>query len=117
DADVDVDVVTGASVDVITSASPATVHERRVEAGVAVTREIGGVRISALARGSHENDYDAVRAGAGVRGDLADHNTTVDVRVLAGDDVVGDVRDAGFRRTRTSAEVIGSVTQVLGPRT
>jgi hypothetical protein len=117
DADVDVDVVTGASVDVITSASPATVHEQRVEAGVAGTRAIGGVRISALVRGSHERDYDSVRGGAAVRAELADHNTTIDVRLLGGKDIAGDVRDPDFRRTRSSGELVALVTQVLGPRT
>jgi len=48
--DATIDAVTGASVDVVSSASPATVHERRVEIGTSVTR-ILPVRRGDLDRG------------------------------------------------------------------
>jgi hypothetical protein len=120
DGDVTADVVTGASVDVVTSASPRTVHERRIEAGLALTRELrigDASRISALGRASHENDYDSFRAGLAIHTELAAHNTVLELRYLGGADQAGDVTDAMFRRTRTTSELVASVSQVLGPRT
>jgi hypothetical protein len=120
DVDAAADVVTGASVDVVTSASPRAVHERRLEAGHALTRGLAlgaATHVSALARASHENDYDAVRAGLAVHTEVAAHNTTLELGYQAGLDRAGDVTDDAFRRTRTSDEVVVVVSQVLDPRT
>lgn len=118
--DTTVDAVTGASVDVVSSASPATVHERRVELGTSVTRMVpvgAATSTSVGARISHEHDYDALRAFAIVRAELADRNTTVELRYAAGHDDARAVTDPMFHRTRNSHELITTLSQVLGKRT
>ncbi|MBL0220409.1 MAG: DUF3570 domain-containing protein [Myxococcales bacterium] len=117
--DTTVDAVTGASVDVISSASPATVHERRLELGTTVTRllPIGAATSVALGgRVSHEHDYDSVRGFASGRVELAERNTTLVLRYVAGHDVAHAVGDPAFRRTRDSHEVIATWSQLVDPR-
>src|SRR5690606_19591657 len=66
DVDVAVDVVSAASVDVITQASPTRVEEVRVEG--AVGARWATTRTTALDAGvvaSHESDYDSVRVTVG----------------------------------------------------
>jgi hypothetical protein len=115
-----IDAVTGASVDVVTSASPATVHERRIELGTEVTRLLAiGAATSASAgvRVSHEHDYDALRATASAHTELAERNTTVELRYTAGHDIARAVTDPAFRRTRESHQLTATLSQLLDRRT
>jgi hypothetical protein len=118
-ADTTVDAVSAASVDVVTSASPRTVREQRVELGIATTYRVpqGPTWFTLGARGSHEHDYDALRARLAVRRDLAQRNTTLDVEYVFGADRAGSARDPGFREGRTSHELEVTASQLLGPRT
>ncbi|HVV83941.1 MAG TPA: DUF3570 domain-containing protein [Kofleriaceae bacterium] len=118
DVDVTLDAVTAASVDVVTSASPLTVHERRLEAGLGVT--VAATPTTALrASGdvSHEHDYDALRAGLGLTTDLASRNTTVELRATAGHDHATAVNDPTFSGERDSAGLTAVVTQLVDRRT
>lgn len=117
-ADVTVDAVTAASVDVVTSASPRTVHEQRVEAGLAATRRQGRATwLSVGARGSHENDYDALRVRAAGRHEFAERNTTLELAYVFGADAASSVIDPDFHAHRTSHEGIATASQLLSPRT
>jgi hypothetical protein len=85
------------------------VRERRVESGVVLTRRLpwGAATTVALgARGSHERDYLALGAHVGARAELAERNTTVEVRY----EVERDGRWVGGRRgvSRAGASVTGS---------
>ena len=118
DVDATVDAVTGASVDVVTSASPLPIDERRLELGLAAERPvIGGLAASALVRGSHENDHDALRLGAGLALELLERRLTVELRYLGGSDRIGTVVDPELRRSRALHQVTFGVTMVLDPRT
>jgi hypothetical protein len=116
--DATADAVTGASVDVVTSASPRPIDERRVELGVGGARAIiAGLAATAVVRGSHERDHDAVRAGAGLRVELMERRLTIDARYLGGYDAIGTVVDADFARDRTLHQLVLGATIVLDPRT
>jgi hypothetical protein len=112
------DAVTGASVDVLTSASPVSVRELRVEVGGRLARSLGasGLLVAADVRASHERDYDSLRAGAALRAELAERNLVLELQYRAGLDVAEDVA-AGPGGHRTTHQLVLAVTQVLGERT
>lgn len=116
--DTTVDAVSAASVDVTTSASPRAVSEQRIELGVAGTyrRERGPTWLTLGMRGSHETDYDAMRARVGARRELAQRNAALELTYVLGADVARSAMDSTFRATRTSHELMVTASQVLGPR-
>src|SRR5690606_34409415 len=113
-----VDAISAASVDVTTSASPRTVSEQRIELGIAGTyrSERGPTWLTLGMRGSHENDYDAMRARVSTRRELAQRNAALEVTYVLGADVARSAMDPGFRATRTGHELMVTASQVLGPR-
>ncbi|RMH38625.1 MAG: DUF3570 domain-containing protein [Deltaproteobacteria bacterium] len=118
DVNVAVDVVSAASVDVVTAASPVDVRERRyeVDAGAAFApRADRELRVRAI--GSHENDYDALRASLGGRVEVARRNATIDVAYTYAADRAGMRTDPDFERTRTGHELALSFTQIVDRRT
>jgi hypothetical protein len=116
--DMTVDAVSAASVDVVTSASPLPVDEKRVELGVAGTyRAAEASWLTVAARGSHENDYDAVRARVDARHEVAQRNTALQVGYVFGHDVARSASDAMFRATRQSHELVLVASQLLSERT
>lgn len=116
-ADTTVDAVSAASVDVVTSASPSTVHEQRVELGLSSTYRDERTRWwTAGVRASHEHDYDSVRLRASGRWELAQRNTTLQLDYVFGYDDVTSMMDASFHRDRDSHEVMLSASQLLNRR-
>jgi hypothetical protein len=113
-----VDVVSAASVDVVSSASPELFEEQRWELSAtgtwAATRTIG---LRAGLIGSHERDYDSLRARAGWRAELARRNLTIDVDYTGGVDRIQRTGDPGFARRRTDHQLVASFTQLIDPRT
>lgn len=112
------DIISAASVDVITQASPAVVEERRIEVGVGAS--LAASRLAALslrAIVSHENDYDSLRVVFGSRLEFAQHNTTLDLLCAAGADQVGHARDPTFARARYVGQGVATLTQTLDPLT
>jgi hypothetical protein len=118
EVDLAIDAVTAASVDVMTSASPVAVDERRYEAGLGLALAAGATTVvRAGAQVSHERDYDAVRVGLGVVQELARRNTTLELRARAGRDRATAVGDPMFAGERTSAALTAVVTQLVDRRT
>lgn len=118
DVDAAVDAVSAASVDVMTSASPRAVSERRVEAGVGVTAwpgERAALRLGALV--SHEHDYDAVRGDATATVELAQRNTTLALRGQVELDRATAVGDPMFHGERRGGGVLATATQLIDRRT
>jgi hypothetical protein len=116
-ADTTVDAVSAASVDVVTSASPSTVHEQRVELGLSSTyREHRARWWTAGVRASHEHDYDSLRARASGRWELAQRNTTLQLDYVFGYDDVSSMMDRTFHRDRESHELMASASQLLNRR-
>jgi hypothetical protein len=116
-ADTTVDAVSAASVDVVTSASPSTVHEQRVELGLSSTyREERTRSWTAGVRASHEHDYDSLRLRASGRWELAQRNTMLQLDYVFGYDDVASMMDRSFHRDRRSHELMSSVSQLLNRR-
>lgn len=116
-ADTTVDAVSAASVDVITSASPSTVHEQRVELGLSSTyREQRTRWWTTGVRASHEHDYDSVRLRASGRWELGQRNTTLQLDYVFGYDDVTSMMDRSFHRDRQSHELMLSASQLLNRR-
>ncbi|MCE9574513.1 MAG: DUF3570 domain-containing protein, partial [Deltaproteobacteria bacterium] len=66
---------------------------------------------------SHERDDDAVRLGLGSIAELADRNTTLEVRARLGRDRATDVTDPSFAGDRTTAGAVAVITQLVDART
>lgn len=118
DVAVAVDVVSAASVDVLTQASPADVDERRVEidTGVAYApTPTLGVRGRVIV--SHENDYDALRLSAGGRIEVAQRNATIDLAYTLALDSVGSAVDDNFDESRIGHQLTASFTQIVDRQT
>lgn len=118
DVDLTIDAVTAASVDVVTSASPRTISEQRIEAGVGLTawpRATAAGRLRLLV--SHERDYDALRAEAGATVELAQRNTTLELRGRLERDHATDAGDPTFTGDRRGAGATLALTQLLDRRT
>ncbi|HEY5950959.1 MAG TPA: DUF3570 domain-containing protein [Kofleriaceae bacterium] len=116
--DMTVDAVSAASVDVVTSASPLPVDEKRLELGVAGSyRAAKASWLTAGVRGSHENDYDALRARVDARHEAAQRNTTVQGSYVLGHDVAHSTSDSLFRATRQSHELVLGASQLLSQGT
>ena len=114
DGQVDADAVTAASVDVVTSASPATVHELRIEAAAGATDAITRTSaIGARAIVSHEHDYDSLHVAGHARGELADRNLTVDGIFDLGFEAASSVVDPSFHARRRTQRAVATVTQIL----
>jgi hypothetical protein len=112
--DATIDVVSAASVDVTSQASPHAFEELRIEGGVAATVRTGrATSIVASLIGSGESDYRSLHLGLGVRAELARRNTVVDLRYDAALDQVGRRGDPAFARARHAHRVVAAVTQVL----
>jgi hypothetical protein len=113
-----VDVVSAASVDVLTQASPDDIDEKRVEVDTGVAYAVSstlGVRGRAII--SHESDYDALRLTGGGRIELAERNTTLDLAYTLALDSIGSAVDDSFDESRTGHQVTASFTQILDART
>lgn len=112
-----VDAVTAASVDVVTSASPHTVSEQRVELGLTGTYRQGRATWWTLgANGSHEHDYDALRLRTGGRTEVAQRNTTLQLDYVFGLDHATSRMDPSFARGRSSHELLLGASQLLSRR-
>jgi hypothetical protein len=116
--DATADAISSASVDVLSGASPVAFRELRLELGGRVVHEVArAVAVRGTARTSHEPDYLALRAGAGITAELAARTLTLGLDYLAGRDRAGDVSDETFDRRRVSHGLMVTATQVLDRRT
>jgi hypothetical protein len=116
--DLTIDAISAASVDVVTSASPAPVSEQRLEAGGALGVALPHrLHVSAGGAVSHEHDYDALSAAITTTAELADRNSTVELRLRTGDDRASDVTDPMFHGVRRTFGAALVLTQILDRRT
>lgn len=118
DTNVAADVISGASVDVISEASPTAIDETRLEVGAGATwrfHRLASARVRGIA--SHERDYDALRLNLGFNVELAQRNTVIDLDYMGGPDEVGSSVDPMFEKHRTSHRLMTTITQVVDRRT
>jgi hypothetical protein len=109
-----VDMVSNASIDVVTTASP--YKERRSERGAGLDYVVRDSLISWSATASREPDYRADMTNLDVAQDVFGGMTTVSVGYSRGHDVVGRHGSPSFSETADHWQYRLGVTQVLTPR-
>ena len=113
-----VDVVTSASVDVISAATPkGSFTDIRKETGANIAYTYTDWTISGAGRFSTEDDYSSISGTVGISREMAQKNTTLALSYSLTDSNVGRVGDPGFNEDLDSHVINASVTQVLGKRT
>lgn len=110
------DVVTSASVDVVTAATR-PVHERRDELSAGVDLRAGDALVSLDAAHSAENDYGSNRLSLSGSTDLAGNATTLGARASILFAAVGRAGDDAFQESLTVYALGVSVAQVVDART
>ncbi len=118
DVDATADIISGASVDVVSEASPSPIRETRLAAGAGATVDLSHtVTGRARALVSHESDYRSLGVELGGAWDLARRNTTLDLELAARTDRVGNAVDPTMSEPRDGQEVTFTLTQAAGPQT
>lgn len=113
-----VDVVSAASPDIVSTASPRW-SEVRQAGSLGAGYKPGNVGVDGGANFSYSNDYLSLSGGAKVSLDLAEKNVTLSGGYFYGHDVIGRTGTAFsvFSRTLDTHTVVGGVTVVLNPTT
>ena len=116
-AHVAVDIMTCASVDVLSAATPkGYFKEVRQEYGADASVRLGPWTVSAGAVYSRENDYSSITGTVGGSVELFQRNTTLSLGYGFTDSNIGLAGDSLFRRDLDSHTINASLTQVLHPR-
>lgn len=106
-----VDMVSSASIDVITTASPYTEERKQWSLGMDYLR--GNTTMSLNYTSSVESDFDATTYSLAVSQDMFGDLTTLTLSYALGDDIVGDSSDLTFERENTRQHYGVGVTQIL----
>ncbi|PIE20981.1 MAG: hypothetical protein CSA66_00255 [Proteobacteria bacterium] len=108
------DVMTCASVDVVSAATPrGYFQETRQEYGAQVAGELDALTLSAGGTYSRENDYSSVSGSLGASLALAGKDTTLAASYAFTDSNVGRAKDPGFERDLDAHLVTLTATQTL----
>ena len=105
------DMVSSASIDVITTASPYTEEREQWSVGVDYLR--GNTTMSVNYVSSVESDFDASTYGFSVSEDMFGDLTTLTLSYAYGEDIVGRSDDPGFRRENTRQHYGVGLTQIF----
>lgn len=114
DVEYTADIWTSASIDVRTAATMA-ITEQRDELNAGLDRRIDDFVVRGGYRFSIEPDYEAHGGVLSGSLDLADHNTTLELRLNAEHDAIGRSGDELFHREQTVFGARASYTQVIDP--
>ncbi|MEX0708467.1 MAG: DUF3570 domain-containing protein [Woeseia sp.] len=106
-----VDMVTSASIDVVTTASPYTEERKQWSLGMDYLR--GNTTLTAGFTSSVESDFDASTWNFSVSQDMFGDMTTVTLSYGLGDDIVGRSDDETFSRDNTRQHYGVGLTQIL----
>ncbi len=106
-----VDLVSSASIDVVTTASPYTEEREQWSLGMDYLR--GNTTMSAAFTSSVESDFDAKTYSLAVSQDMFGDLTTLTLSYAYGDDVVGRSDDETFARDNTRQQYGIGITQIL----
>lgn len=106
-----VDMVSSASIDVVTTASPYTEERKQWSVGMDYLR--GNSTISANYVSSVESDFDAQTVALSFKQDFFSQLTTVALSYAYGEDIVGRSDDETFARDNRRQQYGVSVTQIL----
>lgn len=112
-AEVVIDIVSAASVDLISQASPRGFQETRVEPALTLSLPLSRLAtLSLRGFGSTEPDFDLLGASAGVSLDSASRADTVALTYALSQAAVGRADDPGAARSRTTMQLGASWTRV-----
>jgi len=106
-----VDMVSSASIDVVTTASPYTEERTQWSLGVDYLR--GNTTMSTSYTSSVESDFDAKTYSFSVSQDMFGDLTTLSLSYAYGDDIVGRSDDPDFARDNTRQTYAVGLTQIL----
>ena len=109
------DVVSSASVNIVTQASKITIHDVRHQGSLAASKILGDWTASGGYIFSTENDYTSNNFSLGVERRLAENATTLALGYNLSLDQVGRAGDANFGRSLTAQSLSATWTQVLTP--
>jgi hypothetical protein len=110
------DVVTSASIDIVSQASKTTIHDLRHQVSTSVSHLFDRLTLRGGYVFSTENDYLSHSFSTGASWDLDEKNTTL---ALGGNLALNDVRRSGDRNFSKPLDNLGvnaSITQVFSPR-
>jgi hypothetical protein len=110
------DVVTSASVDIVSQASKTTIHDTRHQVSAGVNRLFGPLTVTGGYSYSQENDYASNTVSASLSRDLFDKNTTLAIGYGLSLNNVERSGDNNFVKPLTVHSASLSWTQVVSPR-
>ncbi|MCB9565546.1 MAG: DUF3570 domain-containing protein [Kofleriaceae bacterium] len=110
------DVVTSASIDIVTQASPTTIHDTRHQASLGLSRILGDWTGRFGYVYSAENDYGSHVLAGGVERRMFDKDTTFSLGYALALNTVGRADDHNFARDLTVNDVSATWTQIVTPR-
>jgi len=110
------DAVTSASVDIVSQASPTTIHDTRNQVSAGVSHAIDLLTLRAGYSYSREHDYLSHTMNGGISRDFDDKNTTLALGYGLSLNTVSRANDLNFRRSLTVQSVSASWTQIVNPK-
>jgi hypothetical protein len=110
------DVVTSASIDIVTQASKTTIHDVRHQVSAGGARILGPYTLTGEYLYSTENDYRSHNVALGIERRLFENNTTLSLSYGLSLDTVMRSGDTNFHRGLTDNEAAFTFTQILSPK-
>ncbi len=110
------DIVSSASVDVISQASKITIHDTRQQVSAGLAHIFGSLTVHGGYSISHENDYLSNTFSGGISKDLFEKNSTLSIGYGLSLNDVGRAGDENFSRSLTVNSANVSWTQVINRR-
>jgi hypothetical protein len=112
------DIVSSASIDIVSQASKTTIHDTRHQVSAGVSQKIGdSLTVHGSYTFSRENDYLSHTIAGGFEKELDEKNTTLGVGYAISLNTVGRADDENFTRALTVQSASVSLTQVISSRT
>ncbi len=110
------DAVTSASVDIVSQASPTTIHDTRHQVSAGASHTIDLLTLRGGYSYSREHDYLSHTLNGGISRDFNDKNTTLALGYGLSLNTVSRANDLNFRKSLTVQSVSASWTQIVNPK-
>lgn len=110
------DVVTSASIDVVTQASKTTIHDTRHQVAAGVSHVFGALTARGGYSYSQENDYQSNTMSVSLEQELNDKDTTLSLGYGVSLNTVGRAEDMNFARSLDEHSVSLSWTQIVSAK-
>ncbi len=111
------DVVTSASIDVVTQASKTTIHDTRQQVSAGLSHIFGSLTVHGGYSHSQENDYSSNTMSVSFDKELNDKDTTLSLGYGVSLNTVGRAEDMNFARSLDEHSVSLSWTQIVSGKT